>query len=51
MLEIKCPDCGKKMEGYTDNQINHMLAQHKLVHKFGKEKIVEKMEDDLNANK
>tara|TARA_R100001530_G_scaffold3_2_gene8 strand:- start:1248 stop:1394 length:147 start_codon:yes stop_codon:yes gene_type:complete len=40
--KIKCPVCNKKMFGYTENQAEYMLAQHKLIHKFGKEKITEK---------
>lgn len=30
MIKEKCKHCGKIIEGYTDNQVEHMMNQHKL---------------------
>ncbi len=30
MIKTKCKQCGKEIEGYTEKQVEHMLAQHKL---------------------
>ncbi len=28
MIEKKCKYCDKKIEGHTENQVNHMMNQH-----------------------
>ena len=30
MIKKKCPDCDKEIEGYTEKQVDHMIAQHIL---------------------
>ena len=30
MIKKKCKVCGKVVEGYTENQVEHMLAVHTL---------------------
>jgi len=42
MITKPCEKCGKIIEGYTIKQVNYMIDQHKLVHKYNKEKIKEK---------
>ena len=41
-IKTRCPECNKVMFGFTEKQINWMLDQHKLVHKYNIEKIREK---------
>ena len=43
MIQKTCEQCKKVIEGYTDKQVDYMLDQHKLVHKYKKEKITEKL--------
>mgnify|MGYP001572833577 FL=1 len=36
MKMVACEKCGKVIEGYTDKQVNYLLAQHNLSkHKNG----------------
>ena len=43
MIQKTCEQCKKVIEGYTEKQVDYMLDQHKLVHKYKKEKITEKL--------
>ena len=48
MEEITCKKCGKKIEGYTQNQIEHLMQQHMLMHWRKEQKALdlEKNEND-----
>ncbi len=37
MIKTKCEECEKEIEGYTQKQVDHMLAQHKLAKHKGEE--------------
>jgi len=39
MKKIKCPYCEKKIEGFTQTQIEYLLKQHILCHHPDKFKI------------
>ena len=43
MIQKTCEQCKKVIEGYTEKQVDYMLDQHKLVHKYKKEKITKKL--------
>ncbi len=32
MFKLKCLKCGKKIEGYTLNHVEHLMQQHELKH-------------------
>ena len=32
MEELECKKCGKKIEGYTKNHVEHLMQQHQLKH-------------------
>lgn len=32
MEELKCKKCGKVIEGYTKNHVEHLMQQHDLKH-------------------
>ena len=38
MITKICKECKKVIEGYTENQVEHMMEQHKLTHKLSKQK-------------
>ena len=38
MKKLKCPICGKEIEGYNDNHVEHLMQQHNLVHEREKNK-------------
>jgi len=42
MISKKCSLCGKEIEGYSNRQVNYMMEQHMLKHKFEKIKKKEK---------
>ena len=33
MEKLKCEECGKEIEGYNPNHVEHLMQQHKLKHK------------------
>ena len=41
MKKLKCDQCGKEIEGYTDNHVEHLMQQHKLKHERENRKEVE----------
>jgi len=38
MKQINCERCGKVLEGYTEKQMNYLLAQHQLAKHPGEAK-------------
>jgi len=34
MKKIQCKQCGKIIEGYTENHVQYLLMQHKVTHRF-----------------
>ena len=32
MKKLKCKQCEKIIEGYTENHVNHLMQQHMLMH-------------------
>ncbi len=32
MEELKCKKCGRVIEGYTSNHVEHLMQQHNLKH-------------------
>ena len=32
MESKECKECGKVIEGYTENHVEHLMQQHTLVH-------------------
>ena len=39
MEKATCKECGKVIEGYTENHVNHLMQQHNLKHEREAEKI------------
>jgi len=37
MEKITCEICGKLIEGYTENHVEFLMKQHKLVHPYSEE--------------
>lgn len=49
---INCPQCNKKLEGYSIDHANYLLMQHELTHKRRKMFLQKKQKEDKNvANK
>ena len=42
MKSKKCEECGKVIEGYNDNHVEHLMQQHKLKHQREKKKVQKK---------
>ena len=38
MESIKCDECGKVIEGYSSNHVEHLMQQHQLKHQREKKK-------------
>ena len=36
MIKSKCKQCGKEIEGYSQRQVDYMMEQHLLKHKYDK---------------
>lgn len=42
MKKIQCKQCGKIIEGYTENHVQYLLMQHKVTHRFKELKTIQK---------
>jgi len=37
-----CEECGKKIEGYTENHVEHLMQQHQLKHDRERKVLIDK---------
>ena len=42
---MKCKKCGKIIEGYTKNHVEHLMQQHNLKHERENSKLANKEKD------
>lgn len=46
MEQLKCKECEKVIEGYTENHVEHLMQQHMLVHQRSKTKKKKEKQED-----
>jgi len=48
MEKLVCEECGKEIEGYNSNHVEHLMQQHKLKHEREENKTTKEPENESN---